>query len=154
MNYMTNKSSDWFNKKFLQWQQVEGKRKTIGEFSEYLQVSEAALGHWMNGRRDPAFSNAYGICEKLQDYTLLELLGFKRVDQLVFDFMPENMKTRFINAKNEIITKFNEHQYLPDSKQGIQMVRETFAKYDIVFKDDDSALSSVVEKEETPLDSE
>jgi len=45
--------SDFLNKKLLEWQFKEGKRKTLDEFAAYLGVKRTLLSMWMNGSRHP-----------------------------------------------------------------------------------------------------
>jgi len=134
MFYMANKTSAWLNQKFLQWQSAEGQRKTIGDFSQFLGVGEAALGHWMNGRRDPAFKNASQIANKLNDNTILALLGF---DQPELDFLssfPGEVRDRLLAAKGDLNLYLIASGLSPDSPDAERMIREILGKYDITVK--------------------
>lgn len=44
---------DFLNKKLLEWQFKENKRKTLDEFASYLGVKRSLLSMWMNGARHP-----------------------------------------------------------------------------------------------------
>lgn len=43
----------YLEKKFIEWQMKQGKRKTVAEFAAYLGVSQAVISLWMNGSRTP-----------------------------------------------------------------------------------------------------
>ena len=128
---MANKSSKWLNQKFLQWQQLEGERKTIGDFAAYLTVGEAALGHWMNGRRDPSFPNAKIICEKLNDNSLLIILGFNQISDDTLASFPSDIRERLTRAKIEIEKFLIQNETSPDSPEAIQKVTEILGLYGI-----------------------
>ena len=57
--------AEWLNRKFLEWEQSQGKRKTLGQFSEYLEVSRISLSDWINGKYAPKAQNIGRIAEKL-----------------------------------------------------------------------------------------
>ena len=46
----------WINRKFVEWQAAQGKRKTVEEFAIYLGISRPLLNMWMNGNKKPAKS--------------------------------------------------------------------------------------------------
>jgi hypothetical protein len=131
MNYMSNKTSTWLNQKFLQWQQAEGERKTIGDFAQYLCVGEAALGHWMNGRRDPSFKNAVAISGKLKDPEILELLGFNQVEFPFLESFPKDVRERLLRAKADLNLYLIASDSSPDSPESEVMVKEILGKYGI-----------------------
>lgn len=64
----------WLNEKFLEWSQEEGERKTIREFSIYLDVHESLLARWMAGKILPGNENVIKLANKLGPiiYDLLE----------------------------------------------------------------------------------
>ncbi len=43
----------YLERKFLEWQQQQGERKTVEEFAAYLGFSQPIVSFWMNGRRKP-----------------------------------------------------------------------------------------------------
>lgn len=43
----------FLEKKFLEWQNREGTRKTISEFATHIGVSQSVVSMWMNGSRVP-----------------------------------------------------------------------------------------------------
>jgi transcriptional regulator with XRE-family HTH domain len=68
-----NKFSDYLEKKFLDWQQQSGKRRSLNEFAEYLGIKRPLLSLWLSGARTPGE-------EKLK--RLGELLGLDVYDAM------------------------------------------------------------------------
>ena len=92
---------DWLFQKFIEWQGVNKKRMTYGEFAEYLDVSRISLSDWMNGKYMPKYRNISSLSEKLgpEIYTVL---GIKVQGGL--DILPESLQ----EAMN--FTPFNGHR--------------------------------------------
>lgn len=70
---------EFLERKFVEWQEREGRRKTIADFATYLGVSQSVISMWMNGSRKP---NQPSI-ELLADNFGLEIydvLGIPRPD--------------------------------------------------------------------------
>jgi len=67
--------SRWFERKFVEWQNSTGKRKTIDEFAKWLGFKQPIVSLWMSGDRSPSQYSADRIALKLGDevYTLLGL---------------------------------------------------------------------------------
>lgn len=55
----------WLNDRFLDWAKQTGERKTIREFSEYLEISEGFLSKWMRGERAPRNEHVVMLGNKL-----------------------------------------------------------------------------------------
>lgn len=72
---MTVKFPEYIEKKYLEWQNQEGKRKSIEEFAMYLGVSQPALSHWMSGNRTPSVSTIQLLADIFGDevYDVLDL---------------------------------------------------------------------------------
>jgi len=68
---------EYLEKQFLKWQIVEGRRKTIEEFAEYLEVSRPILNMWMNGNRKPGKENLNLIARKLGN-EVFDIAGLPR----------------------------------------------------------------------------
>ena len=43
----------YLEKKFVEWQMGEGRRKSTADFAAYLGVSQSVISMWMNGSRIP-----------------------------------------------------------------------------------------------------
>ena len=97
---------EWLNNKFFEWEMNQGERKNISEFAEYLNVSPGALGHWMNGLRQPTGDNVERIAGKLGPQ-IYDFLGLARPDpQLqeltsIWHQLDQSVKHKILNlAKN------------------------------------------------------
>jgi transcriptional regulator with XRE-family HTH domain len=68
---------EFLEKRYLEWQNEQGKRKTLEEFAGYIGVSRPLLNMWMNGNRQPGveslrlLSNIFGL-------EVYDLLGYER----------------------------------------------------------------------------
>jgi DNA-binding transcriptional regulator YiaG len=57
---------EWITLKYLKWQQLSGRRRTMQAFAGYLGVQQPALSAWMDGRYKPKGSqNVIRLAEKL-----------------------------------------------------------------------------------------
>ena len=73
---MSKKVADLLFKKYLEWQNGEGKRLSVVEYAKYLDVSQQTLSTWMNGKNEPRDrKNINKLYEKLgpEIYDVLEL---------------------------------------------------------------------------------
>jgi len=70
--------SNWFERVFIQFQVVNG-RSSLDRFAEHIGISRGYLSQLLNGTRTTVSRNtAVAICEKLSEYTLLDILGYAR----------------------------------------------------------------------------
>lgn len=44
---------EFINKKFVDWQKEQGKRKTVEEFAAFIGASRPLVNAWLNGHREP-----------------------------------------------------------------------------------------------------
>ncbi len=65
--------STWLEKKFLEWQNNQGERKTIKEFAKYLGIPQTTVNNYMRSNRLPSREHTRKLSEKLgaEIYTLL-----------------------------------------------------------------------------------
>lgn len=66
-------------RKYLEWQNKIGKRKTIDEFATLLDISRPLLTMYMNGTRKPRKENLSKFAEVLGN-EVYDVLGFERPD--------------------------------------------------------------------------
>lgn len=71
---------DYLERKFLEWQQQQGKRKTIADFANYLGVSQAVVSFWLNGSRKPNLSSIQ-LLAKTFDIEVYDALGLPRPNE-------------------------------------------------------------------------
>lgn len=83
--------------KFLEWQQREGKRRTIADFSMYLGVSQSVVSMWMNGSRTPN-QPSIELLSRVFGLEIYDSLGLPRPDadlhyvQSVWDELPGELR--------------------------------------------------------------
>lgn len=104
---------------------------SMAEFARYLNVSEKALNHWAVGRNKPSYANAVKICVKLNDYSLLDLLGYQpdSVDEVSIDFLPPEIRDRLRLALLDLAKAFRTRSIQPDSPAAAELSISTLKKY-------------------------
>lgn len=71
--------SQFLERKYLEWQQREGGRKTVKEFAAYIGVSQSTISMWWNEDRKPEGDNLRKLAEKL-GIEVYDILGIPRPD--------------------------------------------------------------------------
>jgi len=84
MDFVTPKGlvGDWLERQFLDWQREQGGRRTVTEFSEWLEVGRDTLNNWMNGRRTPEGESTNLLAAKLGP-EIYDVLGLPRPDPML-----------------------------------------------------------------------
>ena len=89
----------WINRKFVEWQAAQGKRKTVEEFAIYLGISRPLLNMWMNGNKKPGRENINLLSEVFGN-EIFDVLGLPRPNPYlqrvnrVWEFLPESIQQR------------------------------------------------------------
>lgn len=94
-----NKFPDWITRKFVEWQALQGKRKTIEDFAAYLGTSRPLVNMWMNGNKKPGKENINILAELFGNeiYDVLELPRpnpYLQKLNRVWEFIPENIQKK------------------------------------------------------------
>jgi len=129
--------AEWLNAKFLEWEQAEKKRKTLGQFAEYLGVSRISLSDWLSGKYVPKVQNLGRIAEKL-GYEIYDVMGMPRplpseldekVNELIQAAMqfPPEIQAHVIAAFRELIPLLMEH-HITDEDQIMWMLADMLRK--------------------------
>lgn len=71
--------SEFLEKKFLEWQQREGGRRTVKEFAAYIGVSQSTISTWWNDVKKPEGENLMKLAFKL-GLEVYDVLGKERPD--------------------------------------------------------------------------
>jgi len=112
---------EYIEKKYLDWQRNQGKRKTIDEFAAYIGVSQPTLSQWMSGKRTPGIENANLLAEIFGNevYDVLEIPRpnpyLQRLNR-VWEFLPEAIQKQIAEdaetyeTKNEVQRTEQTHQ--------------------------------------------
>lgn len=117
----------WINRKFVEWQASQGKRKTVEEFAIYLGISRPLLNMWMNGNKKPGRENINLLSEVFGN-EVFDVLGLprpnpylQRVNRL-WEFLPESVQKKIAEeaekyeATNEVQRVEKTHQRRKTSK--------------------------------------
>ncbi len=70
----------WIEKRYLDWQQRKGGRRTASEFAEWLGFENMTVNHWLNGKHIPKHGNVYILALKL-GLEIYDVLGMPRPDE-------------------------------------------------------------------------
>jgi hypothetical protein len=70
----------FLEKKYLEWQQVQGGRKTVAMFANYLGVKQSTLSMWWNSGVAPSGESIRLLAEKL-GIEVYDILGEERPDE-------------------------------------------------------------------------
>lgn len=107
---------EYIERQFVQWQEREGKRKSVGEFAAYLGVSQAVVSMWMNGQRRPGMENVR-IMSAVFGPSVYDVLGLPRPNPL-YEYVSrhwEELPSREQAKITELVAKYTTEP-LPDGK--------------------------------------
>lgn len=130
--------SDWFEKALVKYQYEIGERVSLDEFAEYLGISQGYLSQLMNGARKGMGRNtAIVICQKLNDYSLLDILGYTRPQPeeipIPFSSLPPELQSLLRSALLEIEQTLRTRSIQPDSPEGLEISISIMRKYGFSF---------------------
>lgn len=123
--------TDWFVTKYLDWQKENRSISSMAEFARYLDVGDKALNTWVNGRNNPSYRKAIQIAKKLDDYSLLDILGYPRPvsSDVPFDSLPADLRDRLRAALGEIEETLKTRSIQPDSPEGSAISESVLRKF-------------------------
>ena len=129
--------AEWLNLKFLSWEQSEGRRKTLGQFAEYLGVSRISLSDWMNGKYAPKAQNIGKLAERL-GLEIYDLVGIPRplpqqlddrINKLInlTTQFPKDIQTAIIGVYQKLLPML-EVRNITDEKQILDLMAKMFSQ--------------------------
>jgi len=126
-----NDSTSWLMTKYLDWQRDRGALASMAEFARYLDVGDKALNTWINGRNNPSYENALKICQKTNDFSLLDILGYSHPDSspVQFSSLPPEFVKLLEEIDLEIAKTFRERGITEYSTEAESIAREIMEKY-------------------------
>ncbi|MAT45334.1 MAG: hypothetical protein CL609_23645 [Anaerolineaceae bacterium] len=126
-----NPVSAWFVNKYLDWQKANETLSSMAEFARYLGVGDKALNTWVNGRNNPSYKKAVQICEKLNDFSLLEMLGYSipESERSPLDSLPPDFRLRLEAASAEVERVLEERGLTGESPEAESIVIEIFEHF-------------------------
>lgn len=131
---MEETASAWFITKYLDWQKENQTLNSMAEFSRFLGVGDKAMNTWVNGRNNPSYKTAIKICSRLNDYTLLDLLGYPRPESesIPLASLPPELRERLRSALLEIEATLKERSIQPDSPAGAVISASVLQKFGFI----------------------
>lgn len=127
--------SKWFEKKYLEWQLENGKA-SISEFAKFLGLSQGYASQLMNGTRTGmSMKAAQKVCEKLNDWSLYDLLGYKKDNETNLDYLPESFRNRLEAASAEVERVLSERGLTGESPEAESIVIEIFEHFGFKYTD-------------------
>lgn len=108
-----NEFADWLEKKYLDWQYLNG-RASIRNFAKWLDVNQALVVRYMNGKERPGPKILPKLAEKL-GYAVYDVLGLARPDEVEetlirqYRSIPPEHKEEYSQALREFIHAWSEH---------------------------------------------
>jgi transcriptional regulator with XRE-family HTH domain len=131
MNRM--KLSDWFEKKYLEWQISNG-RISITKFSKVLGISPSYLSQLMSGRnKGISYDLASQLCLFFDDWSLFEILGFDKPS--VVDNLTNEFKYRLEKAAEEAERSLKEKNLTGEMPEAEQTIIEIFERFGFKYTD-------------------
>lgn len=115
---------EFLTRKFLEWQNNIGERKTIEDFAIYIGVSRPLLTMWMNGDRTPGTENRKHLAE-IFGVEVYDVLGkprpnlfLYRINKVFDNIPPEKQQQLAENAEQyEIENEQNRLSKVPKRRK-------------------------------------
>ena len=93
--------ADYFERNFLEWQLKHG-RTTQAKFAKLLHLSPGYLNYLLEGRRTSVtFHAAIFVADLLNDYEILDILGFEHPVSSD-EFFPPDIRSALDDARSKI----------------------------------------------------
>jgi len=77
---MTSALSELLFKKYMEWQQQLGERRTLKQFSEHIGIGQVYLNQIMNGRRSAGEKTIMHLAEFFRDMNFYDAVNLPRPD--------------------------------------------------------------------------
>lgn len=99
---MTVNFPEFIERKYLEWQNREGKRKSIEEFAIYIGVSQPALSLWMGGKRTPSAQTVHLLAEIFGN-EVYDVLGLPRPNPDLHSDDPAAVRQTLLGIVHQIL---------------------------------------------------
>ncbi|MEN6522337.1 MAG: hypothetical protein ABFD14_01300 [Anaerolineaceae bacterium] len=122
---------EYFEKNWLLYQVHQG-RATQDDYAIYLGISHSYLTQLMNGNKNNiGKKTAYRICEKNEDYTLCDILGYSRpgIQVVSVDSLPSDIRDKLVSALTELDSIIRTREIQPDSPEGVALSTSVLQKF-------------------------
>ena len=103
-----NHVAHWLELKYIDWQKAEGGRRTVKDFSRYLNIPQPTLNNYLRGNRRPTGDYLHRLAEKLgsEIYTILGMTEEEAaIHKLLymFDHLDETRRKALIAQARELL---------------------------------------------------
>lgn len=125
----------WLRHAFLIFQDVflaeHGRLPFVKEWAVVLNVNDKSLSQWMNGTRLIPQDKAYIICEKTEDYSLLEILDYPMPSSraVPLESLPPELRERLRDALVEISETIRKRAINTESDMAAELSKDILEKY-------------------------
>lgn len=120
-------SAKWFTAKLIELQAIRKERMSVTDFAEILGKSQATISTWLNGTRKPNYQNAVDIATKLQDPSILSVLGYRPPSG--HSSLPEDFRRRLDAAEEEANRILEERGLTGEMPEAETIVISIFEKW-------------------------
>jgi transcriptional regulator with XRE-family HTH domain len=114
---------EYIERKYLEWQNNQGKRKSIDDFAVYIGISQPTLSMWMSGKRAPGIKTI-NLLADIFGNEVYDALGLPRPNPHLqtitrnFEFLSEEKQARIAREIAEEAAKY-------EAKKKTDSLRET-----------------------------
>ena len=128
----------WLRKKFLDfqsdWLADHADFPFAKDWADYLGVNEKTLSAYMNGHRIVPKEKAWVICERMNDYSLLNILDYPlpRSKRVPLESLPRDLRERLQNALMEIQSAIRERSIDTESDEAASVTRDILEKHGFI----------------------
>lgn len=124
---VNRKHARWFNRAFVRWQAADGSRKTIEDFAAYLGYKQPRVSHYLSGRYIPPYQVELNICQKLNDYEGMRILGYPV--PMDHSSLPADFRRRLEAAEEEVNRTLAERGLTGEMPEAETVTIEIFGKW-------------------------
>lgn len=97
---------EFIEKKYLEWQNEQGKRKSVAEYAVFLGVSQPLVSMWMNGSKKPGKGNIKALYD-IYGEEVIEVLGRNKYAYFI-EANVENFNDEELGLLNRLAAMFEE----------------------------------------------
>ena len=120
---MDNKTAEYLNSKFLEWQNQTRRRRTVTEFASYLDVSYTSLVGWMNGVHPPSLANVRKLSGKLGP-EIYDVMGMTPpLDEVSLESLPPDLRADLDAAMRDMARALEAGMDL-ESDEGLKVLAD------------------------------
>jgi len=125
----------WLRQKFLDFQSIwledHADFPFAKDWAAYLGINEKSLSAYMNGHRMITKEKAWILCERVEDYSLLEILDYPlpRARRFPIEELPPDLRERLRDALVEISVMLKKRAINSDSDLAKELSSEILERH-------------------------